>query len=174
MGLLIGVVALLVVAVPALAFRGSYKPQVSTVTDMVMIDNTSVSLANSGMNTLLGSGTIRTGDASAQSGNYNDVRISVAGCCQEDDHDCCHRDSRRCGCDHEQEPVTNVMNMVMITNRSMAGANTGMNLQTGTMQVSRSRCGYKPVMPTGSIVTGEAESISVNDNYVNLSVTGLN
>jgi len=43
MGLLIGVVALLVVAVPTMA-RGyhDYKPQVSSVTDMVMIDNTSI------------------------------------------------------------------------------------------------------------------------------------
>ena len=171
MGLLIGVVALLVVAVPALA-EHHHKPEVSSVTDIVMLDNSSVSLANSGMNTLLGGGTIKTGNASATSYNYNNVRVSVVGCCEEAESDCCRSDRGRCGCGDEQEPSTQVMNMVVIKNQSMAGANTGLNLQTGNMQVTRSRC-HKPVMSTGSITTGVAEAISGNENIVNFSVTGI-
>jgi len=175
-GLFIGVVALLVAVVPALAtYYQPQKSEPSTLTNMVMITNESAALANTGMNRLEGSGVLKTGAANSESVNYNAVNVSVVGCCEEDDSDCCnHYRDRRCGCGQTQEPSTRVMNMVMLMNSTTAMSNTGLNVLTaGSQQKPSCRTHHYQPVATSSLTTGAAEAVSGNTSLVNLSVTGF-
>lgn len=178
MGLLIGVVALLVIAVPALAIHQiPQRSEPNILTNMVMVNNESTAMANTGMNRLSGSGTLRTGDAYANSANLNTVSIGVVGCCEQTDRPgCCQQRDRRCGCQQTQEPATQTMNMIMVNNQSLATANSGLNTVSGNVQTPRPTRNCRPPMITtgGTLSTGDAQAWSGNDTLVGISVVGLN
>jgi hypothetical protein len=166
LALMAGVFALVLVAVPALAREPKHEPSRTTITNAVVLQNDSVAVANSGLNYQSGTGTLRTGTAYADSYNLNSVNIGVAGCCEQQETSCCGSD----GGDQSRSNQS-IANMVLVDNDSLALANSGANLQTIGMQ-KPTRHG-PPSTSTGSLTTGNVQSVSTNENYVNVSVLGM-
>ena len=159
-GLFVGVVALLVVAVPAMAFYRPPTPQMPEIknTNTVYVHEEVRANANTGYNMVgvsgqtrpsrcfntynKGLGAVKTGDAYAMADGLVAVNVQ--------------EDCTNCGIKGE---VTN-LNKVGVTNLVSSNANTGYN----AVKVSRG---------TGRIVTGDATSVSNGAVLVNIQVPAM-
>ena len=178
-----GIFALTLVVVPAMAKGRPSGPPISppqsepenTLVNTVMVNNMSVSLANSGLNRQRDGGELRTGAAYSDSMNTTQVSVGVLGCCEEDEPSCCQRDRNRCGCgDQQEESGSPIMNMVSVNNGSLALANSGLNSQSGSPVVQKPCRRTPPMQSGGLLVTGRADAYSTNETLVNVAVSGMN